>query len=72
MTKKIEYLPSPPNYRPSQSCGTCKHWEWDYEGEGDCKLFPDLEWDYEKACHVKEAKHVCSSTMLCDKWEKED
>jgi len=31
----------PPGWRPAECCGTCKHWEFGHEGEGECTLWPD-------------------------------
>jgi len=50
----------PPNYRLSKSCGTCKYWGWDYEGEGECSKYPD---DYDN-------DFLGQSTSLCDSYEE--
>jgi len=36
MAKRI-----PPNLRQSKSCATCVHWQWGWEGEGECTKWPE-------------------------------
>jgi hypothetical protein len=60
----------PPNHRASQSCGTCKHWERDYEGEGACQKYPEeVSTPSDVFMQIYEGE---SSTMLCDDWTKNE
>lgn len=52
--------PAPPNLRDAQCCGMCQHWQWGYEGEGDCGKYPD----------GGTAKHYNDATNICDEFEK--
>ena len=61
MGKKLQ---SPPNLRASQSCGTCAHWTWGYEGEGDCARYPNRH-DKRTFAPI----HLNSSTFLCDDYK---
>lgn len=49
----------PPNYRDATCCGTCAHWEWGYEGEGECRRYPD---DFE-------IRHFGDATSICADWQ---
>lgn len=55
----------PPNLRAGKCCGTCAHWEWGYEGEGQCKKFPIR---YSKKTF--KASHDEHSAFVCDAWEE--
>jgi hypothetical protein len=57
---------APPNHRASQSCGTCTHWTWGYEGEGNCGKFPATVTGGGTSHTIYEGEY---STMMCDAWE---
>ena len=67
MPNKTFTFTKPPSYRSSQSCGTCKHWSWGYEGEGDCKKHPAM-------VHINDLYEDIYdgdvSTNICDDWEE--
>ena len=50
----------PPSERLAECCGTCEHWEWEYEGDGECDIYPDF-FDDETS-----EDHSGSSTSICD------
>ncbi len=56
----------PPNHRTSQSCGTCAHWEWGYEGEGACQKHPETVTT--SAGGYTQIYEGENSIMLCDDW----
>ena len=69
-----------PGLTKSRSCGTCRFWEWSYEGEGRCN-HPDIgklrdKYDFENLKDISPVEcNVCFevlemtqrlSTDLCD------
>ncbi|WP_374631789.1 hypothetical protein [Ferrovibrio sp.] len=61
----------PPNLRLSKSCATCAHWLWGYEGEGECRLWPETRMvKRRKGEYAGEEEQVsnyrAASFKLCD------
>lgn len=55
------------------SCGTCAHWAWGYEGEGECTKWPEartvVRRKGELAGMEDSVRHYeGSSTCVCDDW----
>jgi len=41
MSEKSVTFTAPPNFTSAKCCGNCAHWQWGYEGEGDCTKYPE-------------------------------
>lgn len=59
---------APPGYRTAQCCGTCKNWEWGYEGAGNCNKFPtSLTSSNSTSFEIYSGDN---SGAVCDAWEE--
>lgn len=71
--KAKKLFPSIPNLRAAECCGTCEHWVWGCEGEGDCKKFSTVTVDdVEFNRLILDDDDTINATDICDLWTKED
>ena len=70
MSKRLR---KPPGLRASKSCGTCQHWEWGYEGHGECNKHPESYLVRRRKGDLAGEVDIVSvyypsSTKVCDDW----